>query len=70
MGFYAVLFTLLVAYTFFGLDVLSQELEGPFGREANDLPLDALCRVNEISIAESLGQQPPPQLQPVNYILQ
>lgn len=70
MGFYAVLFTLLVAYTFFGLDVLSQELEGPFGREANDLPLDALCRVNEISIAESLGQTPPPQLEPVNYILQ
>lgn len=70
MGFYAVLFTALVAYTFLGLDVLSQELEGPFGREANDLPLDALCRVNEISIAESLGQPAPPQLQPVNYILQ
>lgn len=70
MGFYTILFTLLVAYTFFGLDVLSQELEGPFGREANDLPLDALCRVNEISIAESLGQPAPPQLQPVGFILQ
>lgn len=70
MGFYAVLFTALVAYTFLGLDLLSQELEGPFGREANDLPLDALCRVNEISIAESLGRTPPAHLQPVNHILQ
>lgn len=69
MGFYAILFTALVAYTFIGLDVLSQELEGPFGREANDLPLDALCRVNEISIAESLGQKPPEHLQPVDYVL-
>lgn len=70
MGFYSVLFTAIVAYTFLGLDVLSQELEGPFGREANDLPLDALCRVNEISIAESLGRVAPPHLQPINYILQ
>lgn len=70
MGYYSVLFTSIVAYTFLGLDVLSQELEGPFGREANDLPLDALCRINEISIAESLGQVPPKHLQPVNYILQ
>lgn len=69
IGAYAVLFTLVVGYTFFGLDVLSQELEGPFGREANDLPLDALCRINEISIAESLGQQPPPMLQPVKHRL-
>ena len=69
MGFYAVLFTALVTYTFLGLDLLSQELEGPFGREANDLPLDALCRINDISIAESLGKVPPPVLQPIDYVL-
>lgn len=69
LGFYAILFTLVVAYTFFGLDVLSQEMEEPFGCEANDLPLDALCRVNEISIAESLGDEPPPALQPVQHFL-
>lgn len=69
IGGYAVLFTLVVAYTFFGLDVLSQEMEEPFGREANDLPLDALCRINEISIAESLGQQPLPLLQPDKHRL-
>ncbi|MFC3681100.1 bestrophin family protein [Bacterioplanoides pacificum] len=70
MGGYAVLFTLVVAYTFFGLDVLSQEMEDPFGREANDLPLDALCRVNEISVAESLGRTPPEILMPKNHRLE
>lgn len=70
MGFYTILFTMMVAYTFLGLDILSQEMEGPFGREANDLALDALCRVNEISIAESLGQKPPAALTPQNYLLQ
>ena len=70
LGWYAVLFTLIVAYTFFGLDVLSQEMEEPFGREANDLPLDALCRVNEISIRESLGEEAPAPLQPDKHRLQ
>ncbi|WP_430459517.1 bestrophin family protein [Thalassolituus sp. LLYu03] len=70
LGWYAVLFTLIVAYTFFGLDVLSQEMEEPFGREANDLPLDALCRVNEISIRESLGEDAPKPLQPVKHRLE
>lgn len=55
------LFTAFIAYCFFGLDALSQELEDPFGAEANDLALDALCRVCEISVFEALGE-PPPEL--------
>jgi len=70
LGWYSTLFTLMVAYTFFGLDVLSEEMEEPFGRASNDLPLDALCRVNEISLAESMGETPPPLLQPVKHVLQ
>lgn len=58
-GWAAVLFTALIAYCFFGLDALSQELEDPFGPEANDLALDALCRVCEISVYEALGETPP-----------
>jgi ion channel-forming bestrophin family protein len=58
-GWATVLFTALIAYNFFGLDELSQELEDPFGDEANDLALDALCRVCEISVFEALGEQPP-----------
>ena len=59
-------FTVLIAYCFFGLDALSQELEDPFGSEANDLALDALCRVCEISVYEALGEQPPQLPMPVD----
>lgn len=56
------LFTAVVAYTFFGLDALSEELEDPFGSKANDLALDGLCRVREISVFEALAETPPPML--------
>lgn len=56
------LFTALIAYTFFGLDALSEELEDPFGTEANDLALDSLCRVCEVSVFEALGEPAPAPL--------
>ncbi|MGQ7298829.1 hypothetical protein [Marinobacter nauticus] len=62
--------TAIVAYTFFGLDRLSEQLEFPFGRHTNDLPLDAICRIHEISVAEALGDPAPEPLQPVKYQLQ
>lgn len=70
LGWLTPVFTAIVAYTFFGLDSLSEELEDPFGRAPNDLALDAICRVIDISIAEALGDEPPEPLQPVNAILQ
>ncbi|KAA1173774.1 hypothetical protein FWJ25_10135 [Marinobacter salinexigens] len=69
-GWFAPVFTIIVAYTFFGLDRLSEQLEFPFGRHTNDLPLDAICRVHEISVAEALGEPAPEPLQPVEYQLQ
>jgi putative membrane protein len=49
------LVTAIVAYTFFGLDALGDEIEEPFGTAANDLPLDALTRTIEIDLRETLG---------------
>jgi len=46
---------------------LSEELEDPFGREANDLALDGLCRVCEISVFEALGENPPKMLPPERF---
>ncbi len=66
-GWATPLFTVLVAYSFFGLDSLSEELEDPFGTGLNDLALDALCRVNEISVAEALGEPPPAPPGAVDY---
>jgi putative membrane protein len=60
----------IVAYTFFGLDALGDEIEEPFGSDSNDLPLDAMCRTIEIDLRESLGDPDiPAPLQPVNYWL-
>lgn len=69
VGWFAPFFAAVVAYVFFGLDALSEELENPFGCEQNDLPLDSLCRVNEISVAEALNETPPEALKPVDYKL-
>jgi putative membrane protein len=60
----------IVAYTFFGLDALGDEIEEPFGMENNDLPLDALCRTIEINLLESLGEaRLPSALQSSGYRL-
>jgi ion channel-forming bestrophin family protein len=66
-GWYTPLFTMLVSYSFFGLDALSEELEEPFGTAANDLALDGLCRVCEISVFEALGETPPEKLVGENF---
>jgi len=70
IGFMTPLVVAIVAYTFFGLDALGDELEEPFGLEANDLPLDAICRAIEIDLRAAL-QDPdlPTPLAPVRYRL-
>jgi ion channel-forming bestrophin family protein len=59
----------LVAYTFFGLDALGDELEEPFGTEANDLPLDALVRVVDRTVLGALGEDLPPPAEPERFVL-
>lgn len=67
-GWYTPLFTAFVVYTFFGLDTLSEELEEPFGMQPNDLALDALCRVCEISVMEALGEAAPEPMAADRYL--
>ncbi len=59
----------LLAYTFFGLDALSTEIEEPFGTQSNDLPLDAMVRMIEIDLLSSLGKPTPPPIQAMNHNL-
>jgi putative membrane protein len=70
IGFMTPFVVAIVAYTFFGLDALGDELEEPFGLEANDLPLDAICRAIEIDLRAALGDTDlPPPMEPVRYRL-
>jgi len=69
-GFMTPFVVAIVAYTFFGLDALGDEIEEPFGLETNDLPLDTLCRAIEIQVREALGDTGlPSALVPVNFQL-
>ena len=62
--------TVVLAYAFFGLDALGQELQEPFERTANAVPLDALVRIIEISVLEALGDADVPQpLHPKGFVL-
>jgi ion channel-forming bestrophin family protein len=67
LGWLTPLFTAVIAYSFFGLDALSEELEDPFGMEANDLPLDRMCRICEISVFEALGEPAPEPMKAIDY---
>ena len=70
IGFMTPFVVAIVAYTFFALDALGDEIEEPFGLEGNDLPLEALCRAIEINLRESIQDSDiPPPLMPVNFCL-
>jgi putative membrane protein len=57
LGWATPVFSALVAYAFFGLDALGDELQEPFGTEMNALPLYAMARTIEISLLEAMGEK-------------
>ncbi|RKH21806.1 bestrophin [Corallococcus praedator] len=69
MGWFTPVLSAMIAYTFFGLDLLSEELEEPFGNTPNDLPLLAMSRTAEINMLEALGEPQPEPLRPKDFIL-
>jgi len=69
LGWFTPVLAGAVAYTFFGLDLLGDELEEPFGTAPNDLPLLALARTAERNLLEALGEPQPESLQPVDFVL-
>lgn len=70
LGFMTPVVVGIVAYTFFGLDALGDEIEEPFGTTSNDLALEAICRSIEIDLRESIGEKHGLEpLKPVNFCL-
>lgn len=70
LGWATPVFCAVVAYAFFGLDALGDELEEPFGPWRNSLPLTAMARTVERSLLEALGEHDLPEAAvPVNYLL-
>jgi putative membrane protein len=54
-GWFTVLDVTLVAYTFFGIEEIGVEIEGPFGDDENDLPMGDFCNTiqhNVLALAQ------------------
>lgn len=65
-GWTTVLDVLLVSYVFFGIEEIGVEIEGPFGFDANDLPLDDISDgirgdLRALAGAEAVPAQPMPE---------
>lgn len=70
VGIYTPFVCTIIAYAFFGLDVVGDEIEMPFGKDANDLPLRAISRTIEVNLRQRLGDRElPPMLRPVDELL-
>jgi putative membrane protein len=71
VGVLTPLISVFISYAFMALDAIASELEEPFGTEANDLALDALCVTIERSLLELCDVSDlPPALQPnKRYVL-
>ncbi|KSV81666.1 hypothetical protein N182_38320, partial [Sinorhizobium sp. GL2] len=68
-NWFAPVFSAVVAYVFFGLQAVTNELELPFRDVQNGLPLDAMCRTIEISVCEALNRPAPASFVPKSYVL-
>jgi ion channel-forming bestrophin family protein len=53
-----------IAYTFVALEAIADEIEEPFGTEANDLALNAMCETIEDTLLETISL-PLPERQPI-----
>lgn len=60
----------MIAFAFYGLDAIGDEIEEPFGEDANDLPLLALSRMIEVNLRQRLAETDlPPQIKPHKGLL-
>lgn len=60
----------IVAYAFYGLDAIGDEIENPFGTDPNDLPLSSLSTMIEVNLRQRLGETNlPPLRKPKSGIL-
>jgi putative membrane protein len=69
IGWFTPFAVCVLAYTFFGLDALGDQIADPFDKQPNDLPLEAMCRTLEIAVLELLDEPAPAPLQPTGDVL-
>jgi putative membrane protein len=48
----------IIAFTVFGIEEIGVEIENPFGHDANDLPLDQICRTMQANLEDLIKVEP------------
>lgn len=56
LGWITPVLVAFIAYTFVAFDTIADEIEEPFGIQANDLPLNHLCEMIENTVLELTGE--------------
>jgi putative membrane protein len=69
LGWIMPIIVTFIAYTFVALEAVADELENPFGTEANDLALQALSEMIENTLLEMSGKQLRTTTPATNHIL-
>lgn len=60
-GWYTILDVFLVSYVFFGIEEIGVEIEGPFGHDDNDLPLNDICETIHRNVYALAGIEKSPK---------
>lgn len=55
LGYYVVPIVPFILYVLAGLELIAEEIEDPFGEDANDLPVDDICNNIEKHVGEVLN---------------
>lgn len=58
LGFWTGAIVALISFTLFGIEEIGIEIENPFGYDANDLPLDAICNTMKVNIEDLISLTP------------
>jgi ion channel-forming bestrophin family protein len=58
LGWWTSPVVVLISFTLFGIEEIGIEIENPFGRDENDLPLDAICQTMLRNIEDLISLTP------------
>lgn len=56
LGWFMPIIVVFIAYTFVAFEAIADEIEEPFGTEANDLALNSMCQMIDDTIHEMAGE--------------
>lgn len=57
LGWITIAFVTIVSYILYGIEAIALEIENPFGRDPNDLPLDHICQTINQNIQDFILNQ-------------